>query len=122
MRAALVLTSVDSDTVLIRRSVQMSAIQWEPLVSPLVRLKRVQSRSTYEILMKRIPSATLASLLFTLLFAATSVRTPAQSDCAALNAAKGEGKFTGQISSTPDGSSMEVIYGGGEAPILTETR
>ena len=122
MRAALVLTSVDSDTVLIRRSVQMSAIQWEPLVSPLVRLKRVQSRLTYEILMKRIPSATLASLLFTLLFAATSVRTPAQSDCAALNAAKGEGKFTGQISSTPDGSSMEVIYGGGEAPILTETR
>ena len=122
MRAALVLTSVDSDTVLIRRSVQMSAIQWETLVSPLVRLKRVQSRSTYEILMKRIPSATLASLLFTLLFAATSVRTPAQSDCAALNAPKGEGKFTGQISSTPDGSSMEVIYGGGEAPILTETR
>jgi len=53
----------------------------------------------------------LAALLFTPLFAATAVATPAQSDCAALNAAKGEGKFTGQISTPPDGSSMTVAYG-----------
>src|SRR5271165_3000353 len=52
----------------------------------------------------------LASLLFTLLFTATTVATPPQSDCAALNPAKGEGKFTGKISSAPDGSSMNVTY------------
>jgi len=53
----------------------------------------------------------LASLFLTPLFAATTVATPAQSACAALNAAKGEGKFTGQISTPPDGSSMEVTWG-----------
>src|ERR1700757_425763 len=57
----------------------------------------------------------LASLSFALLFLATTVATfpqstRAQSDCAALNAAKGEGKFTGQVSSPPDGSSMNVTY------------
>ena len=61
--------------------------------------------------MRKVPATMLASLLFTLLFAATAVATPAQSDCAALNAAKGEGKFTGQISTPPDGSSMTVTYG-----------
>ena len=61
--------------------------------------------------MRKVPTALLAPLFFTLLFAATTVATPAQSDCAARNAARGEGKFTGQISSTPDGSSMEVTYG-----------
>ncbi|HEV7219167.1 MAG TPA: hypothetical protein VGN39_09860, partial [Terriglobales bacterium] len=53
----------------------------------------------------------LASMLCTLLLAVTAVATPAPSDCAALNAAKGEGKFTGQISTAPDGSSMTVTYG-----------
>jgi len=51
----------------------------------------------------------LATLSFTL-FAATAVATHAQSDCTALNPAKGEGKFTGQISTPPDGSSMTVTY------------
>jgi hypothetical protein len=70
--------------------------------------------------LRKISAAILASflfMLFTALFAATAVATPAQStpaqsDCAALNAVKGEGKFTGQISSPPNGSSMEVTYGG----------
>ena len=61
--------------------------------------------------MRKVPAAILASLLFTLLCVGTTVATPAQSDCAALNLAKGEGKFTGQISSPPDGSSMNVTYG-----------
>jgi hypothetical protein len=53
----------------------------------------------------------LATLSFTL-FAATAVATHAQSDCSVLNPAKGEGKFTGQISTPPDGSSMTVTYAG----------
>lgn len=61
--------------------------------------------------MRTVPAALLASLFLTPLFAATAVATPAQSACTALNAAKGEGKFTGQISTPPDGSSMEVTYG-----------
>ncbi|HEX2663281.1 MAG TPA: hypothetical protein VHM93_10665 [Candidatus Acidoferrum sp.] len=61
--------------------------------------------------MRKVPAALLASLFLTPLFAGTAVRTPAQSACAALNAAKGEGKFTGQISTPPDGSSMQVTYG-----------
>jgi hypothetical protein len=57
----------------------------------------------------------LASLSFAFLFVATTVATfpqstRAQADCAALNAAKGEGKFAGQISSPPDGSSMNITY------------
>jgi len=51
----------------------------------------------------------LATLSFAL-FAGTAIATQAQSDCTALNAAKGEGKFTGQISTQPDGSSMTVTY------------
>lgn len=62
--------------------------------------------------MRRVRRAMLASLFFALVFAVTAVATSAQSDCAALNAAKGEGKFTGQISSSPNGTSMEVAYGG----------
>jgi hypothetical protein len=61
--------------------------------------------------LRKVPATMLASLLFALLFAATAVPTPAQSGCATLNAAKGEGKFTGQISTPPDGSSMTVTYG-----------
>jgi len=61
--------------------------------------------------LRKAPAAILTSLLFTLLFVATTFATPAQSGCAALNPAKGEGKFTGQISTAPDGSSMEVTYG-----------
>jgi hypothetical protein len=60
---------------------------------------------------RKVPAAMLASLLFTLLFTATAFATPPQSDCSALNSAKGEGKFTGKISSAPDGSSMNVTYG-----------
>ncbi len=62
--------------------------------------------------MRRVPGVVLASCFFASLFAATAVRTRAQSGCGALNAAKGEGKFTGQISAVPDGSSLEVSYGG----------
>ena len=68
--------------------------------------------------MRKVSVAMLASLLLTPLFAATpakpaptSVATPAQSDCATLNAAKGEGKVTGQISTPPNGGYMEVTYG-----------
>jgi hypothetical protein len=60
--------------------------------------------------MKKVTAAVLASLLFLLLFAVT-VAAQTQSDCTALNTAKGEGKFTGQVSTPPDGSSMEVSYG-----------
>lgn len=59
--------------------------------------------------MKTFRPVMLATLSFTL-FAATAVATHAQSDCSALNPAKGEGKFTGQISTAPDGSSMTVAY------------
>lgn len=61
--------------------------------------------------MRKVPGALLGLLFYTFLIAATSVTTPAQSACGSPNVAKGEGKFTGQISSTPDGSSMEVTYG-----------
>jgi len=61
--------------------------------------------------MRKVTAAMLASLPFMLLFATSTVAKPPQSACAALNAAKGEGKFTGQISTAPDGSSMEVTYG-----------
>jgi hypothetical protein len=49
--------------------------------------------------------------LFVLVIAASGVAASAQSDCTALNTATGEGKFTGQISTVPDGSSMTVTYG-----------
>lgn len=61
--------------------------------------------------MRTVPASMLVSLFLTPLFSATTVATPAQSACGALNAAKGEGKFTGQISTPPDGSSLEVTYG-----------
>src|ERR1700747_1547029 len=64
-----------------------------------------------------MPVAVPASMFVTLLFAAPPAKpalpaTPAQSGCAAQNVAKGEGKFTGQVSNTPDGASMQVTYGG----------
>ena len=59
--------------------------------------------------MRKFRPVMLATLSFTL-FAAITVATHAQSDCSALNPAKGEGKFTGQISTAPDGSSMTVTY------------
>jgi len=62
--------------------------------------------------MRKAPAAMVALLSFTAVFAATAVTTLAQSGCGALNAAKGEGKFTGQIPTAPNGSSMEVTYGG----------
>lgn len=61
--------------------------------------------------MRKVLAAVLASLCFTFLFASTAIETRAQSVCSAMNAAKGEGKFTGQVSSQPDGSSMQVSYG-----------
>jgi hypothetical protein len=60
--------------------------------------------------MRKIPFVVMASLFLAVLFAASPAATLAQSGCSALNAAKGEGKFTGQISSQPDGSSMQVTY------------
>ena len=60
------------------------------------------------------------SLLIALLFASpfafsigspAQTATPAQGDCNARNSLPGEGKFTGQISSAPDGSTMQVSYG-----------
>jgi hypothetical protein len=48
--------------------------------------------------MKKLFAAMRASMFFTPLFVATAL---AQSDCSALNPAKGEGKFTGQISTAP---------------------
>ncbi len=41
----------------------------------------------------------------------TAVPAAAQAQCAAFGPAKGEGKFTGQISSVPNGSAMEVTSG-----------
>lgn len=68
--------------------------------------------------MKKVYITMLASVFFTPVLVAqpakpgsTNVGSPAQSECAALNAAKGEGKFTGQISTPPNGSSLEVSYG-----------
>ena len=68
--------------------------------------------------MKRVHITMLASLFFTPVLVAqagkaapVNAESPAQSECAALNAAKGEGKFTGQISTVPNGSSLEVTYG-----------
>ncbi len=61
--------------------------------------------------MRKTPVTILASLFCTFLLAVTTIAT-AQSDCSELNAAKGEGKFTGQISIPPEGSSMTVTYGG----------
>ncbi|HXX00357.1 MAG TPA: hypothetical protein VEJ00_04010 [Candidatus Acidoferrales bacterium] len=60
--------------------------------------------------MRQSPAAILALWFFTLLLAATTVAAQAQSCCTALNTLKGEGKFTGQISTDPDGSSMQVSY------------
>jgi len=60
--------------------------------------------------MRQSPAAILALWFFTLLLAASPVAAQAQSDCSALNTLKGEGKFTGQISTDPDGSSMQVSY------------
>ena len=59
--------------------------------------------------MRRVSVAFFAFASFALL---APITMQALSDCAALNAARGEGKFTGQISNQPDGSSMEVSYGG----------
>lgn len=57
--------------------------------------------------MRRVPAALLVSLFF---MAVVAEQTVAQSDCTALNTLKGEDKFTEQISSQPDGSSMQVTY------------
>jgi hypothetical protein len=62
-------------------------------------------------------AAMLAILFFASLFttpakaAQNTATTPAQASCSALNSLHGEGKFTGQISDTPDGSTMQVSYG-----------
>lgn len=54
----------------------------------------------------------LASVvLWALVSAAFTSASLAQSACSNQNLAPGEGKFTGQISSNPDGSSMQVTYG-----------
>ncbi len=60
--------------------------------------------------MRKVPVPLATPWLFVLLFAAIPLPTSAQSPCSALNAARGEGKFTGQISTAPDGSSMTVTY------------
>lgn len=62
--------------------------------------------------MRKACAVLLAPSLFAFLFAATAASAFGQSPCSQRNAAKGEGKFTGQISSQPDGSSMQVTYGG----------
>jgi len=43
--------------------------------------------------------------------ASSALPAPAQSECAAGNASKGEGKFTGQISGGPTGTMIEVTSG-----------
>lgn len=72
--------------------------------------------SPEECVMRKVraamPAALLASLALTFVLAATATPSAAQSACAALDAGRGEGKFTGQISSVPGGGSMEVTYGG----------
>ncbi len=60
--------------------------------------------------MRNTPAAKLWFVLLTPLVAINVFAFSPQSPCTALNAAKGEGKFTGQISSAPDGRSLEVTY------------
>ncbi len=57
--------------------------------------------------------ATSALMFWALVFAAfATTQSLSQSACTNLNRGPGEGKFTGQVSSNPDGSSMQVSYGG----------
>lgn len=60
--------------------------------------------------MRKVLAPVLALWFFAFFFGATALCSFGQSPCSAGNAAKGEGKFTGQISSQPDGSSMQVTY------------
>lgn len=66
----------------------------------------------------RKPATTLLAVMLFAIPSATALAKAAQSpsvagqtDCSALNRLSGEAKFTGQISNTPDGSTMQVSYG-----------
>ncbi len=62
--------------------------------------------------MRRPSSGLLRFFVCTLLAATlTSTASFAQSACSNLNRGPGEGKFTGQVSSVPDGSTMQLSYG-----------
>jgi len=62
--------------------------------------------------MRRLSSVLVRSTFCTLLVAMLiSAAGWAQSPCSNLNRGPGEGKFTGQISSVPDGSTMQISYG-----------
>jgi hypothetical protein len=71
----------------------------------------VKSRLTTGGHLEESPRSDSAVILFRAAVSATTISTPAQSECTTPNAVKGEGKFTGQISTVPDGSSMEVMSG-----------
>lgn len=62
--------------------------------------------------MRKMPSALVGSLLCALLAALlTSAAGVAQSACSNMSRGPGEGRFTGQIASVPDGSTMQLNYG-----------
>ena len=58
--------------------------------------------------MRKLASVVFWALLYAAVMATAS---EAQSACSNRNLAPGEGKFTGQIASVPNGSSMQVRYG-----------
>jgi hypothetical protein len=62
--------------------------------------------------MRRLSSAFVRSLFCSLLAVAlTSAAGFAQTDCSNSSRSPGQGRFTGQISSVPDGSTMQISYG-----------
>jgi Type VI secretion system effector, Hcp len=73
--------------------------------------------------MKKFATATVALLGSASLLAvwpqseASALQTPAQAECASVSAAKGEGKFTGQVSGMPTANSFQVISGNESATV-----
>ena len=62
--------------------------------------------------MRKLSSGFGRPMLCAFLVAAlTSIGGFAQTACRNLNRGPGEGKFTGQISNVPDGSTMQISYG-----------
>jgi hypothetical protein len=61
--------------------------------------------------MRKVSSALVRPLFCALLVAGLSSTGFAQTACSNVNRGPGEGRFTGQISSVPDGSTMQISYG-----------
>ena len=62
--------------------------------------------------MRKLSAGLVGSLFCAALIAVfTSVAAVAQSTCSSMKREPGEGRFTGQISSVPDGSTLQLSYG-----------